>query len=484
MALGLRAHGLHELLAAPKSPRKMHPAIAPPLLNGREARAISMAMEPPKLLRLARLRWGAHARRFSTQRVERALPPTPEPSSLASNFTCFNQNCGKTFSLNEVRYRCPCEKSALLDVTHDYEKLRATMSPADWRALFDRRTGSTMWPYGSGVWSKKEWILPHIDNENIVSMFEGNSNLFWAERFGKTLGLKELWIKQCGLSHTASFKDLGMTVLVSQVNHMRKTGAAEIAAVGCASTGDTSAALAAYCAAAGIPCIVVLPRGKITTAQLLQPIANGAIVLNIDTDFDGCMKLIQEIVSEVPIYLANSLNSLRIEGQKSAALEILQQFDWEVPDWVVVPSGNLGNIYAFWKGFNMAFELGKHAGRGRGASAPCGVLVRHVGPSDVAAGPLGAAGRVAAAESGSRARGFGRARVGGWRGGPAAAGGRARARRPVGLLASGAWCGAPLGWRVCCATEALVSRALRAQWTHAHPPRPARPPRVARRPGE
>jgi threonine synthase len=298
------------------------------------------------------------ARAFSTERGENALARTPDPAGLGANFTCFNENCGKKFSLNEVRYRCACEKSALLDVTHDYEKLKTTMGPMEWRSLFDKRAGSTLWPYGSGVWSKKEWILPHIANEHIVSMFEGNSNLFWAERFGKSLDLSELWIKQCGLSHTASFKDLGMTVLVSQVNHMIKTGDAKISAVGCASTGDTSAALAAYCAAAGIPCIVVLPRGKITTAQLLQPIANGAIVLNIDTDFDGCMKLIQEIVSEVPIYLANSLNSLRIEGQKSAALEILQQFDWEVPDWVVVPSGNLGNIYAFWKGFNMAFELG------------------------------------------------------------------------------------------------------------------------------
>jgi threonine synthase len=238
------------------------------------------------------------ARAFSSSRAEALLAATPDPASLNAEFTCFNQNCGKRYDLNEVRYRCPCEKTALLDVTHDYAKLKQT-SPSEWRDLFDRRTGSTIWPYGSGVWSKKEWILPHIHNDHIVSMFEGNSNLFWADRFGQSLGLSELWIKQCGLSHTASFKDLGMTVLVSQVNHMIKSGNANIAAVGCASTGDTSAALAAYCAAAGLPCVVVLPRGKITTAQLLQPIANGAIVLNIDTDFDGCMKLIQEIVSEV-----------------------------------------------------------------------------------------------------------------------------------------------------------------------------------------
>lgn len=148
-----------------------------------------------------------------------------------------------------------------------------------------------------------------------------------------------------------------MTVLVSQVNRMRKLGV-PLVGVGCASTGDTSAALSAYAAAAGIPGIVFLPADKISVAQLVQPIANGALVISIDTDFDGCMKLIQQITAELPIYLANSLNSLRLEGQKTAAIEILQQFDWEVPDWVIIPGGNLGNVYAFFKGFEMARDLG------------------------------------------------------------------------------------------------------------------------------
>ncbi len=125
-----------------------------------------------------------------------------------------------------------------------------------------------------------------------------------------------------------------------------------------ASTGDTSAALSAYCAAAGIPSIVFLPADKISLAQLVQPIANGALVLSIDTDFDGCMKLIQNVTAESPIYLANSMNSLRLEGQKTAAIEICQQFDWQVPDWVIIPGGNLGNIYAFYKGFKMCYDLG------------------------------------------------------------------------------------------------------------------------------
>lgn len=245
----------------------------------------------------------------------------------------------------------------LLDVQHDMDALKE-YDATYWRKLFDSRIGTTRWPYGSGVWSKKELVLPGISSDDIVSMFEGNSNLFWAERFGKELGMSDLWVKQCGNSHTGSFKDLGMTVLVSQVNRLRKIKPELVQAVGCASTGDTSAALSAYCAAAGIPSIVFLPADKISLAQLVQPIANGALVLSIDTDFDGCMRLIRDVTAQSPIYLANSMNSLRLEGQKTAAIEILQQFNWQVPDWVIIPGGNLGNIYAFYKGFKMCMDLG------------------------------------------------------------------------------------------------------------------------------
>eukprot|EP01025_Chloroclados_australasicus_P033726 TRINITY_DN3445_c0_g1_i1.p1 TRINITY_DN3445_c0_g1~~TRINITY_DN3445_c0_g1_i1.p1 ORF type:complete len:493 (-),score=47.48 TRINITY_DN3445_c0_g1_i1:599-2077(-) len=263
---------------------------------------------------------------------------------------------GEEYSLDDVVYRS--SEGGLLDVYHDMDKLK-NFGPEYWKSLFDERAGRTFWPYGSGVWSKKEWVLPGISNDHVVSMFEGNSNLFWAERFGKeVVDMEDLWVKQCGNSHTGSFKDLGMTVLVSQVNRLMKTRPGSVTAVGCASTGDTSAALSAYCAAASIPSIVFLPANKISMAQLVQPIANGALVLSIDTDFDGCMKLIQEVTQETNIYLANSMNSLRLEGQKTAAIEIIQQFDWQVPDWVVIPGGNLGNIYAFYKGFKMCKELG------------------------------------------------------------------------------------------------------------------------------
>src|SRR5437588_10283457 len=131
-----------------------------------------------------------------------------------------------------------------------------------------------------------------------------------------------------------------------------------IAAVACASPGDTSAALGAYCAAAGIPSVVLLPKDKVSIAQLVQPLANGALVSSLATDFDGCMAGVQEIKKEKRIYLANSMNSLRIEGQKTVAIEIVQQFDWEVPDWIVIPGGNLGNVHALGQGFVMMHELG------------------------------------------------------------------------------------------------------------------------------
>jgi threonine synthase len=169
--------------------------------------------------------------------------------------------------------------------------------------------------------------------------------------------MEDLWVKLCGNTHTGSFKDLGMTVLVSQVRQMRADGV-PIDAVACASTGDTSAALAAYGAAANIPTIVFLPRGRVSTAQLVQPIANGALVLSLDTDFDGCMQIVKAVTVDKRIYLANSMNSLRMEGQKTVGIEIVQQFDWQVPDWIVIPVGNLGNVSALGKGLLLTKELG------------------------------------------------------------------------------------------------------------------------------
>jgi threonine synthase len=269
-------------------------------------------------------------------------------------FRCF-RGCEGKYSLYEVMYTCP-KCGGLLEVHHDLEPLQ-TKSAADWRKLIDSRVGTTRWPYGSGVWGMREWVVPDLRDENVVSMYEGNSNLYWAERLGKQIGLPDLWVKLCGNSHTGSFKDLGMTVLTSVVKQMMANGS-PVKAVAAASTGDTSAALAAYAAAAGIPAIIFLPAGKVSTAQLIQPVANGAHVLALDTDFDGCMRIVQEVTQDNTIYLANSMNSIRIEGQKTVAIEIVRQFDWEVPDWVVIPVGNLGNISALYKGFKLLMDLG------------------------------------------------------------------------------------------------------------------------------
>src|SRR5438105_4545229 len=261
-------------------------------------------------------------------------------------FECFS-GCDVRYRLDQIVYRCE-SCGGLLEVRHDVDALKQR-SGADWKHLLDSRLGRS-----SGVWSRKEVVLPELPDENIVSLGEGNSPLIKSERFAKHLGIDEIDIKQCGTSHTGSFKDLGMTVLVSAVNQIRS----RVRAVACASTGDTSAAVSAYCAAAGIPSIVFLPKDKVSLAQLIQPVANNAITLSIDADFDGCMKIVQEITKDTSIYLANSMNSLRVEGQKTIAFEIVQQMGWEVPDFVVVPGGNLGNVSAIGSGFLLMRDLG------------------------------------------------------------------------------------------------------------------------------
>jgi threonine synthase len=272
-----------------------------------------------------------------------------------AEFRCLQGCADAAFPLTQPIYRCP-RCGGLLEVVHDIEALRSR-EPAQWRKLFDDRYKRTAWPYGSGVWGKREWVAPSVSDDLIVSMDEGGTNLFWAERYGRQLGCNDLWVKMCGNSHTGSFKDLGMTVLVSVVRQAVTQGL-KVRAIACASTGDTSASLAAYGAAAGLPVAVLLPSGKVSTAQLVQPIANGALVLSLDTDFDGCMAIVQRLADSKLVYLANSMNALRLEGQKTVAIEIVQQFDWEVPDWIVLPSGNLGNAGALYNGFRMMKELG------------------------------------------------------------------------------------------------------------------------------
>jgi threonine synthase len=278
---------------------------------------------------------------------------------FSASFRCF-RGCSGSYPLTQAIYRCPtCD--GLLTVQHDMDAL-AKQSGEAWRTLFDGRWRATS---ASGVWSKREWVAPEVPDDAIVTAGEGQTPLVtsaWpnspARRLANELGFGELLVKQCGTTHTGSFKDLGMTVLVSVVNQAVRSGALKVRAIACASTGDTSAALAAYGAAAGLPVVVLLPRGMVSVAQLVQPLSHGARVLALETDFDGCMKVVRELAARGLVYLANSMNPLRIEGQKTVAFEIAQQLGWQAPDWVVIPSGNLGNSAALWAGFSMAKELG------------------------------------------------------------------------------------------------------------------------------
>lgn len=265
------------------------------------------------------------------------------------------RGCGEKHAITEVVYQCE-QCGGLLDVEHDVDALKQR-SAGEWKELFEQRAAVRSGSYASGVWAKKEWVCPQLSLEDIVTFYEGNTPLLKVPTLGKHIGLSDLWVKLCGNSHTGSFKDLGMTVLVSVVNHMIRQGN-PIRAVACASTGDTSAALAAYATAAGIPAVILLPHAKVSPEQLIQPLSNGAKVLSLDTDFDGCMRVVQELTQDPSIYLANSMNSLRIEGQKTVGIEVVQQFGWQVPDWIILPAGNLGNVSALGKGLLLMYELG------------------------------------------------------------------------------------------------------------------------------
>lgn len=275
-----------------------------------------------------------------------------------SRLGCATNDCpAARLPLHAATFRCPtCD--GLLEVVHDEATLRAGRSASGWRDELRARLAGERAVDRSGVWMHREWVAPDVDEANVVTLGEGNAPLVHAARLGASLDVPELFVKQCGTSHTGSFKDLGMTVLVSVVHDAVRRGLAAPRALACASTGDTSAALAAYGAAAGLPVVVLLPRGKISTSQLLQPLAHGARVLALDTDFDGCMRLVAELARAGDVYLANSMNPLRLEGQKTVAFEIARQLGFRVPEWVVLPSGNLGNLSALAAGFELLERLG------------------------------------------------------------------------------------------------------------------------------
>ena len=237
--------------------------------------------------------------------------------------------CARRFDVLEVRYTCDCGR--LLAVERD-------AFPS--RQLFDERRVSRAPEDQSGVWRFREAILT---TDRIVTHPEGNTRLY--ERGG-------IFFKHEGENPTGSFKDRGMTVAVTQAV---RVGAS---AVACASTGNTSASLAAYAAQAGLRAIVFVPAGKVASGKLAQTLAYGATVLAIRGDFDAAMRLVRSACDRLGIYLVNSINPFRIEGQKTIVWELLQDLEWHAPDWIVVPAGNLGNTSAFGKALREAFANG------------------------------------------------------------------------------------------------------------------------------
>ncbi len=232
-------------------------------------------------------------------------------------------------------FKCGC--GGLLEVAFDIEKVELKR-----RTIEKRRFN---------IWRYRE-LLPLAKKARIVSLEEGGTPLYKAENLGAEMGVKKLYVKNEGANPTGSFKDRGMSVGVSKaVEFGFKT-------VGCASTGNTSASLSAYAAKAGLRCIVLLPAGKIAKGKLAQALLHGARVIGIRGNFDDALRLIVRASAEYDIYLLNSINPWRLEGQKTEAYETAEQLGWEAPDVVVVPMGNCGNISAIWKGFKEFEELG------------------------------------------------------------------------------------------------------------------------------
>lgn len=256
-------------------------------------------------------------------------------------------NCGQEYPIQTLLYTCE-HCGNLLDVQHDLDALRRTVS----RDLFDQRLGALDMPYASGVWRYKELIYPDLPDHMIASRSEGNTNLYPAPKLAAWAGVKTLYLKHEGENPTGSFKDRGMTTGVTQA---RVLGMRRVA---CASTGNTSASMAAYATFAEMDGIVFFQNRQIALGKLSQAIAYGATCIQINADFDRNLELVREISEKLGIYVLNSVNPFRLEGQKSIMFETIQQLRWNTPDWIVCPGGNLGNSSSFGKGLYELYQLG------------------------------------------------------------------------------------------------------------------------------
>ena len=248
-------------------------------------------------------------------------------------------NCGTRYPIDEVVYFCR-KCGDILEIKLDYDLAKDMLKKSDWK-----KTPLSVWRYRD--------LMPIADPSRIITLNEGGTGLHQCKRLGKALGLKQLYVKNEGENPTGSFKDRGMTVGVTKAVELG------VKSVICASTGNTSASLAAYAAKAGLTCAVLIPSGKIAYGKLAQAIIYGAKVVKVRGNFDQALDIVFKLSEKHrSIYLLNSINPFRIEGQKSLGFEICEQLDNKPPNRVIVPVGNAGNISAIWKGFTEFHNLG------------------------------------------------------------------------------------------------------------------------------
>ena len=266
---------------------------------------------------------------------------------MTAELICFNPECRTRYAVTEILYQCPVCGSLL---EAHYEGTRA--EPAAWKRLWRERRMSNTPLDQSGVWRYRE-MIPFLDDmAHAVTLREGNTPLLNAPRAAQYGGLDALVFKHQGFNPTGSFKDNGMTCGVSQAVRLGRQR------VACVSTGNTSASMAAYASAAGLEPLIFIPHGNISYGKLAQALEYGARTFQVEANFDQILALVRALADKLGIYLLNSINPFRIEGQKTIVIEMLDQRDWKVPDWVVLPGGNLGNTSAFGKALRELHERG------------------------------------------------------------------------------------------------------------------------------
>src|ERR1035441_1346819 len=274
----------------------------------------------------------------------------PKLERQVSQMRCIG--CGTVQERLSGILRCP-ECGDLLEISYPGWKTggAAGLSSAELKALWRQRRTSRAEIDQSGVWRFRE-VLPAIAQSHAITLREGNTPLYELPACARSAGVQHLYAKHQGMNPTGSFKDAGMTVAATFARQ------AAYKWVACASTGNTSASMAVYGARGGMRSLVLVPEGKISWSKLSQALDYGALTCQLRTDFDGCLRLLQELVRRAPVYQLNSINPFRLEGQKTLALELMEQLDWQPPDHIIVPGGNLGNSSAIGKALLEMLDLG------------------------------------------------------------------------------------------------------------------------------